>query len=63
VTDKSELENALDQSIVALTGKATEAPQAGTALKYALAVQALAEARAWISTPAQPHGSISYTEG
>ncbi|GMA22278.1 hypothetical protein GCM10025864_45040 [Luteimicrobium album] len=46
--------DALEAAIVKLAAKAQEAPGAH-ALEYSTAAKDLAEARAWLLNPAQPH--------
>lgn len=58
-----EADDALVDAIATLTAKAAEHAKAPTvALKLAAAVNQLAEARAWLNAPAQPHGGSVTTD-
>lgn len=48
--------DALTQALGVLANNAATAPNGSEALRYAQAVNEIAEARAWISFGAQPHG-------
>lgn len=58
-----EAESAIFDAIEQLALRARDADNASSALKYSMAAGTLAEARAWLLQPGQPHGSTSYASG
>lgn len=57
--DQNEVLNTLDEAITAMAKRANNEDVASYAADYAQATMHLAEARAWVKAPFQPHGGGS----
>lgn len=62
MASNQEAQEAIYDAIVALTAEAKASQHHAVAFKWAAAVNQLAEARAWLNNPGQPHGGVSIAE-